>query len=188
MDTYLILVLTVLAITIIGLLLFITNRNRIKEGSKRLIRERGAETAKGLKTAGTSLTTGRGDAGKEGPPSILIVDDQAAIRMLLAEVFQSSGLTVHEASSGKMAIEQFRDNEIDFVLLDLKMPDMDGLEALKEIRRIDPHVQTVMISAYGDVDKVETARKLGVEKFFTKPFDIEKLRRYVLQQLQVLER
>ncbi|PZD93747.1 hypothetical protein DNH61_24090 [Paenibacillus sambharensis] len=175
-----------MAVTIIGLLLYITNKNRIKEGSKRLIRERGAEASKGHKTAGSSPSSGRGNT--DGPPSILIVDDQAAIRMLLAEVFQSSGLIVHEASSGKTAIEQFRDHRVDFVLLDLKMPDMDGLEALKEIRRMDPHVQTVMISAYGDVDKVETARKLGVEKFFTKPFDIEKLRRYVLQQLQVVDR
>ena len=122
------------------------------------------------------------------PAHILIVDDQAAIRMLLAEVFQTAGLHVHEASNGRAAIDAFRDHSIDFLLIDLKMTDMDGIEALRVIRSIDADVEAVMISAYGDAESIEAARKLGVHKFFTKPFDIEKLRDYVLNQLEQQDR
>jgi CheY-like chemotaxis protein len=122
------------------------------------------------------------------PAHILIVDDQPAIRMLLAEVFHTAGLQVYEASNGRAAIEMFRAQSIDFVLIDLKMPDMDGIEALKVIRSIDADVEAVMISAYGDAEKIEAARRLGVHKFFTKPFDIEKLRDYVLNQLEQQDR
>ncbi len=122
------------------------------------------------------------------PAHVLIVDDQPAIRMLLAEVFQTAGVHVYEASNGGSAIETFRDNSIDFVLIDLKMPDMDGIEALKVIRSLDADVEAVMISAYGDAEKIEAARRLGVHKFFTKPFDIEKLRDYVMNQLEQQER
>jgi len=122
------------------------------------------------------------------PAHILIVDDQPAIRMLLAEVFHTAGLRVHEASNGRGAIDTFQDNPIDYLLIDLKMPDMDGIEALRAIREIDADVEAVMISAYGDADNIEAARKLGVHKFFTKPFDIEKLRDYVLHQLEQQER
>ncbi len=122
------------------------------------------------------------------PAHILIVDDQPAIRMLLAEVFHNAGIHVYEASNGSAAIETFRDNSIDFVLIDLKMPDMDGIEALKVIRSLDADVEAVMISAYGDAEKIEAARKLGVHKFFTKPFDIEKLRDYVMNQLEQQDR
>jgi CheY-like chemotaxis protein len=122
------------------------------------------------------------------PAHILIVDDQPAIRMLLAEVFHTAGFQVYEASNGSSAIETFRDNSIDFVLIDLKMPDMDGIEALKVIRSLDADVEAVMISAYGDAEKIEAARRLGVHKFFTKPFDIEKLRDYVMNQLEQQDR
>jgi len=122
------------------------------------------------------------------PAHILIVDDQPAIRMLLAEVFHTAGLHVHEAPNGRAAIDTFQSNPIDYLLIDLKMPDMDGIEALRAIRSIDADVEAIMISAYGDADNIEAARKLGVHKFFTKPFDIEKLRDYVLHQLEQQER
>ncbi|WP_313999759.1 response regulator [uncultured Paenibacillus sp.] len=124
----------------------------------------------------------------EEPRHILIVDDQPAIRMLLAEVFQASGLVAHEASCGRAAIETFRNEPVDFVLLDLKMPDMDGIEALRVIRTMNGEVEAVMISACGDAERIEAARGLGVRQFFTKPFDIEKLRDYVLHQLHAHER
>jgi len=123
---------------------------------------------------------------KSGPcgRDILIVDDQPAIRMLLAEVFQTAGFNVREAGSGKEAIERFALEPAAFLLLDLKMPDMDGLEALREIRSMSRDVKAIMISAYSDPEKLEEARRLGVQRVFTKPFDIEKLRDYVVRQLE----
>jgi len=119
-----------------------------------------------------------------GEHVILIVDDQAAIRMLLREVFELEGFQVYEAPHGRTAIEQAKRYSPDFVLLDLKMPDMDGIEVLRAIRQFAPDVHVAMITAYGDPDKLEAARSLGMLASFTKPFDIEILRKFVSQTLQ----
>lgn len=118
------------------------------------------------------------------PPRILIVDDQAAIRMLLCEMFELEGLQVCEASNGRMAIELVRQIPIDFILMDVKMPDMDGFEALSEIRSFNSSVKVAMITAYGDSDKLELAKQLGTLAFFTKPFDIEIVKSLVLSSLR----
>ncbi|MFC5648473.1 response regulator [Paenibacillus solisilvae] len=114
------------------------------------------------------------------PYSVLIVDDQSAIRMLMRELFELEQVTVYEAPHGKAAIEMVQHHPIDFILLDLKMPDMDGIEALREIRKVDTEVMVVMITAYGDPDKLEAARQLGVQAFFTKPFDIDHVKNHVM--------
>ncbi|SFS62242.1 response regulator [Paenibacillus sp. BC26] len=116
--------------------------------------------------------------------SILIVDDQAAIRMLLRELFELEGMIVYEAINGTSAIETVRTTAIDFILLDLKMPDMDGIEALQGIRRWNEHAQVAMITAFGDPLKMEAAKQLGVQSFFTKPFDIEQVKNRVLNSLK----
>ncbi|SDX78202.1 response regulator [Paenibacillus sp. CF384] len=116
--------------------------------------------------------------------SILIIDDQSAIRMLLRELFELEGLTVYEAINGAAAIDTVRSTAIDFILLDLKMPDMDGIEALQGIRRWNEHAQVAMITAFGDPLKMEAAKQLGVQSFFTKPFDIERVKCHVLNSLK----
>ncbi|MBP3963356.1 response regulator [Paenibacillus lignilyticus] len=116
--------------------------------------------------------------------SILIVDDQAAIRMLLRELFELEGMIVYEAINGAAAIETVRTTAIDFILLDLKMPDMDGIEALQGIRRWNEHAQVAMITAFGDPLKMEAAKQLGVQSFFSKPFDIEQVKNRVLNSLK----
>ncbi|WP_164545656.1 response regulator [Paenibacillus albus] len=116
--------------------------------------------------------------------SLLIVDDQMPIRIMLRELFEQEGLHVYEAANGTSAIEVASRDKVDFILLDLKMPDMDGIEALQEIRRFNQTVQVAMITAFGDPDKLDKAKALGVKSFFTKPFDIESLRSHVLESLQ----
>jgi CheY-like chemotaxis protein len=115
---------------------------------------------------------------------VLIVDDQPAIRLLLRELFELEGVTVYEAPNGRTAIQQVRRNRVDFILLDLKMPDMDGIEALREIRTFNSSVLVAMITAYGDPEKLETAKKLGTLAFFTKPFDIEYVKDFVMVRLK----
>jgi len=140
----------------------------------------------------SGLTTLGGSEVLDLPPTqqsrtehvILIVDDQAAIRMLLREVFELEGFRVYEAPHGRTAIEQAKRYAPDFVLLDLKMPDMDGIEVLRAIRQFAPDVHVAMITAYGDPDKLEAARSLGMLTSFTKPFDIEVLRKFVSHTLQ----
>jgi len=124
------------------------------------------------------------EGGQPAKASIMIVDDQAMIRILLVEVFVSCGLEVYEAGDGEGAIRQFAEQPVDLVLMDLKMPEMNGIEALLRLRRLKPDLIAVMISAYGEPEDVETAEQLGVTRFFDKPFDIDELKLHVLHQLE----
>ncbi|MFC4101138.1 response regulator [Paenibacillus xanthanilyticus] len=120
---------------------------------------------------------------ENGPPTVMIVDDQTAIRMLLREVFELEGLRVFEFSHGKSAVETLKQKRVDYILLDLKMPDMDGIEVLTAIRAHNRTVDVAMITAYGDPLKLDAARKLGVTTFFTKPFEIDDVKQSVLARL-----
>ncbi|MFB9330413.1 response regulator [Paenibacillus aurantiacus] len=120
---------------------------------------------------------------ESGPPTVMIVDDQTAIRMLLREVFELEGLRVFEFSHGKPAIETLKQKRVDYILLDLKMPDMDGIEVLTAIRAYNRTVHVAMITAYGDPLKIDAARKLGVTAFFTKPFEIDDVKQSVMARL-----
>lgn len=114
---------------------------------------------------------------------VLIVDDQNGIRLLLQEVFSSEGYLTTQASNGKIALELVRSNRPDLVLLDMKIPGMDGLEILKHIKSIDPTIKVIMMTAYGELDMIKRATDLGAVKHFTKPFDIDELRMEVNFQL-----
>ena len=116
--------------------------------------------------------------------SILIVDDQDGIRLLLNEVFQSEGLTTYTASNGAEALQIFNEKQLDCVLLDVKMPGMDGIEILNEIRKTNEYIPVYMMTAYGEQDLIDSANKLNIEKFFTKPFNIFEVRDSVLNLLQ----
>lgn len=114
---------------------------------------------------------------------VLIVDDQNGIRLLLMEVFNSEGYQTYQASNGRMALEIVRNERPDLVLLDMKIPGMDGLEILKHIKLIDPTITVIMMTAYGELDMINQATELGAVKHFTKPFDIDELRLEVNYQL-----
>jgi len=114
---------------------------------------------------------------------VLIVDDQNGIRLLLHEVFSSEGYNTYQASNGKIALDIVRNNRPDLVLLDMKIPGMDGLEILKHIKSIDSTIKVIMMTAYGELDMIKRATDLGAVKHFTKPFDIDELRVEVNFQL-----
>ncbi|GIP18842.1 sporulation initiation phosphotransferase F [Paenibacillus montaniterrae] len=114
---------------------------------------------------------------------VLIVDDQNGIRLLLMEVFNSEGYQTYQASNGRMALEIVRNERPDLVLLDMKIPGMDGLEILKHIKLFDPTITVIMMTAYGELDMINQATELGAVKHFTKPFDIDELRLEVNYQL-----
>ena len=115
--------------------------------------------------------------------SILIVDDQAGIRLLLNEVFQKEGLTTYTASNGLEGLQIFQEKQLDCILLDIKMPGMDGIEILKTIRKTNEYIPVYMMTAYGEQDLIDAANKLNVVKFFTKPFNIFEVRDSVLNLL-----
>lgn len=115
--------------------------------------------------------------------SILIVDDQPGIRMLLEEVFSTEGFRTLTAGSGKEALRVFDAERPDLVLLDMKIPGMDGIEILKRMKQECEKVQVVMMTAYGELDLIEEAKTWGAVRHFTKPFDVFELRETVKKLL-----
>lgn len=115
---------------------------------------------------------------------VLIVDDQNGIRVLLVEVFSSEGYNTFQASNGKLALEIVKKETPDLVLLDMKIPGMDGLEILKNIKAMNPAIKVIMMTAYGELDMIKEATDLGALMHFTKPFDIDELRIAVNNELR----
>lgn len=108
--------------------------------------------------------------------SILIVDDQYGLRRLLYELFSDEGYCVRLAAGGLEALKLVSQEMPDIVLLDVKMPLMSGLETLSELKKINPELIVLMMTAYCDLDVVEQAKKIGVKHYIVKPFDVNELR------------
>ncbi len=109
-------------------------------------------------------------------PKLLVVDDQKGVRRLLLEAFLEDEVEVQLAGTGQEAIDLARQFDPDLILLDMKMLGMNGLEALGEIRKFNNEVAVIMITAYGELEKVAEAMKLGITEYITKPFDILELK------------
>jgi len=107
---------------------------------------------------------------------ILVVDDQSGIRVLLMEVFGGEGYDTYQAANGVQALEMAQRIKPDLVLLDMKIPGMDGLEILQRMKAMDPGIKVIMMTAYGELDMLNEATELGVLMHFAKPFDIDELR------------
>lgn len=110
---------------------------------------------------------------------ILVVDDQFGVRCLLAEVFQEDKHEVEMATNGSEALQLLNTFEPDLILLDMKMPGMNGIETLEKIRALDRQVGVIMMTAYGDNQYIEQAKDLGILHFMSKPFDLFELRERV---------
>ena len=107
---------------------------------------------------------------------ILIVDDQKGVRRLLEELFKKEGWSVYIASDGLEAIGAVKEVIPDIVLMDMKMPNMNGLESSALILNQFPDMRIIMMTAYGEMDVVKKALEAGVKRCITKPFDILSLR------------
>ena len=109
----------------------------------------------------------------ENAKSILIIDDETNIRKYLGASLADDGFEVHTAKYGKEGLNILVKRHIDVVLLDLNLPDINGLDILKEIKRIDIQSNVIIITAYGDINSAVEAIKLGAYDYMTKPFDAE---------------
>lgn len=103
---------------------------------------------------------------------ILIVDDQFGIRILLQEVFQKEGYKTFTAANGFQALKIVETENPRLVILDMKIPGMDGLEILKRIKTEKPSVKVIIMTAYGELDVIKEAIHNGALTYFAKPFDI----------------
>ena len=107
---------------------------------------------------------------------VLIVDDASFMRMSIKNMLANYDFEiVGEAENGVMAIEKYKELQPDIVTMDITMPEMDGLEALREIKKIDPGASVVMVSALGQEARMKEAIIYGAKGFIVKPFKEEML-------------
>ncbi|MDA8340139.1 MAG: sigma-54 dependent transcriptional regulator [Nitrospiraceae bacterium] len=106
---------------------------------------------------------------------ILVVDDQKTVCYSLHRFLQSEGYNVHTATSGEDALSVLNDVKPDLVIMDVRMPEMDGLEVLKKIKESHPKVQVIMMTAFSTTEKAIYAIKLGAYDYLAKPFDNDEL-------------
>ena len=106
---------------------------------------------------------------------ILEVDDAAFMRMRCSKLLTDNGYEVVEAENGLDAIAKYKETKPDAVLLDITMPEMDGLTALKEIRKVDPEAKVAMVTAMGQQSMIMDAIKSGAKDFVVKPFQPDRV-------------
>jgi two-component system chemotaxis response regulator CheY len=107
---------------------------------------------------------------------ILIVDDAAFMRMMIRDILTKNGYeVVGEAQDGAQAVERFKELKPDLVTMDITMPEMDGIAALKEIKKIDSSAKVIMCSAMGQQAMVIDAIQAGAKDFIVKPFQADRV-------------
>ncbi|MFB9273600.1 two-component system response regulator [Cohnella sp. CIP 111063] len=107
---------------------------------------------------------------------ILIVDDAAFMRMMIRDILTKNGYeVVGEAQDGAQAIEKYKDLNPDLITMDITMPEMDGIAALKEIRKLDSNAKVIMCSAMGQQAMVIDAIQAGAKDFIVKPFQADRV-------------
>jgi len=107
---------------------------------------------------------------------VLIVDDAAFMRMMIKNILTSNGYeVVGEAENGVQAVEKYKELKPDLVTMDITMPEMDGIAAVKEIKKIDPNARIIMCSAMGQQSMVIEAIQAGAKDFIVKPFNPQRV-------------
>lgn len=108
-------------------------------------------------------------------PLILVVDDEKSIRNSLREILEFEGYRIEEAENGTTAIKQFREKDVNLVILDIKMSGMDGIEVLEYVKELKPEIPVIMISGHGTIKIAVEATKIGAFDFIEKPPDLNRL-------------
>ena len=123
--------------------------------------------------------------------SIIVLDDENHVRLLVKEVLEAMGHQVIEATNGKEALESLRDSAPSLLIIDILMPEMDGIETIRAIRRTNTDLPILAISGgftIKNVDVLELARRLGATQILQKPFDIWSLMAMVQSLLAIKPR
>lgn len=102
---------------------------------------------------------------------VLVVDDAVFMRMMVKDILEKNGFeVVGEAANGAEAVENYKNLQPDITTMDITMPEMDGIQAVKEIKKIDPNAKVIMCSAMGQQAMVMEAIQAGAKDFIVKPF------------------
>ena len=112
---------------------------------------------------------------------VMIVDDSSFMRTLLSKIFSNtSGVgEIYQANNGAEALTTYKDKKPDLVTMDIDMPEMDGIEAAKQIKSIDPNAKIVMVSSSDKKNTRDEAEKIGVSEYIRKPFDRLEIKRTI---------
>lgn len=114
---------------------------------------------------------------------VLIVDDEKNIRLTLSQALSSLDVEVDTAEDGEQALQKIKGNEFDIILLDLRMPNIDGMEVLRRLRDERPDIPVIIITAHGNIQSAVEAMKLGAIEFLPKPFVPDQIRQLVSRVL-----
>ncbi|AJD92364.1 response regulator [Jeotgalibacillus malaysiensis] len=114
---------------------------------------------------------------------VLIVDDQFGIRILLNEILEKEGYQTFQAANGLEALALLKE-EPDLVLLDMKIPGMDGIEILRRMKEEETEIKVIIMTAYGELGMIQEAESLGALTHITKPFDIQDIRNLVKEHIK----
>ncbi len=117
-------------------------------------------------------------------PNLLIVDDEQSYRQLLTLVFEGGGHHIRTAMNGREALKMLAEEPADVIISDVKMPDMDGIELLRNVRELSPETGMIMMTAFASVETAREAFKLGADDFIQKPFDVEELKIIVKKAIE----
>lgn len=112
-------------------------------------------------------------------PKVLIVDDERSVVLLLRQILNERGYDTCEAPNGLAGLKWFQSQFIDLVITDLKMPNMDGMTFLREVRRQEPATPVIVLTAYGSPESAIEAKESGAFTYLSKPFEMEELLRAV---------
>jgi len=103
---------------------------------------------------------------------ILVVDDEEALRTVLSSELESEGYLVQSAGDGEAAMKILGEQDFHLVLLDIKMPNVDGFEVLKFLKQKHPQTKVIMLTGFADLKNAIESKKLGAEDFVSKPYDL----------------
>ncbi|PKQ37600.1 MAG: two-component system response regulator [Actinobacteria bacterium HGW-Actinobacteria-1] len=116
--------------------------------------------------------------------TVLVVDDAAFMRMMIRDILAKEGYVIHEAVNGRDAVEKYAEIHPDLVTMDITMPEMSGLDALRKIRGTDPSARVLIVSAMGQQRMIVEALESGAMDFLVKPFQPTKVLETVKKCLQ----
>lgn len=117
-------------------------------------------------------------------PRILVVDDEKIICELIGRTLKRNNYDVEIARNGKTAIEKIKEDKFDILITDVRMPKINGMEVLREIKEANPFIEVIVITGYPTVELAVEAIKIGAYDFITKPFDIDKVQLMVNKCLE----
>lgn len=116
--------------------------------------------------------------------TILIIDDEKGVGDILKKILTKEGYNVHAVTKGQDGIKFVNEKDVHLVILDIKMPEMDGIEVLQKIHETKKNIVVIMLTAYGTLTTAREAMRLGAYDYITKPFDNEFVKAMVKEGLE----